>query len=90
MPSETNRPVHKISSGVLSGSIWKQVREQKAFYSVTFQRAYTDDEGKTWKHTDSFGYADLLTVGGIAGEAWRWILDAKLSEKAAERKAEGN
>ncbi|MFN7139649.1 MAG: hypothetical protein ACK4UN_09940 [Limisphaerales bacterium] len=76
MPKQTKeplKPVQKYRSGALSVSIWAHVGKNGDFYTVNAQRAYTDDDGETWKHTDSFSRDDLPTVGALLNRAWAWI-----------------
>ena len=80
-PESNNQPVHRIRSGALSVSIWEHDGKNGTFYTANAQRAYTDDDGATWKHTDSFSRDDLPAVALLMQSAWAWI-----NRKEAEKK----
>ena len=44
-------------------------------FNTTFEHSYRD--GEEWKTSDSFGCDDLLTLGFVATEALRWIMEQK-------------
>jgi len=69
-----NKPVHRIRSGAISVAIWKHESKNGPFYSANVQRAYTQDDGKTWEHTDSFGRDEVLTAAKLLDLAHTWIL----------------
>jgi hypothetical protein len=66
-----NHPAHQIRYGVLSASIWRQDTEKGPFFNVSFQRSYR--EGNEWKTSTSFGKNDLLVIGLMATQAFKWI-----------------
>ena len=84
MPKDTNKPVHKIRSGALTVSIWAHDSKNGTFYSANAQRAYTDDDGKTWKHTDSFSRDDLPSVALLMQSAWAWIIRKEKENKSED------
>ena len=79
----TNRPVHQIRDGALSVSVWQRQHDGKHFYSANVQRAYTDDDGATWKHTDSLNTSDLPVAASLFLQAHAAIL--RLQSAARER-----
>lgn len=72
-PEKQPPPVYQLRSGVLSVSIWEQNGSNGIFYRVTAQRAYKPEGEETWKHTDSFGRDDILTIAELMRGAWNWI-----------------
>lgn len=57
-------PVKKFTAWPVEAAVWKnenEGRDGKTFsaYSVTLQRAYTTDKGKTWEHTGSMRQRDV-------------------------------
>lgn len=71
---KNNVPVHRLRSGALSVSVWEQKGTKGQFYTVNAQRAYTQDDGKTWEHTDSFSRDDLPVIGSLLLQAHAWIV----------------
>ena len=61
-------PVAKLRSGLINASIWQRESEKGTFYSVSFERRYTDKEG-TWHSTTSFNHDDLFTLADLAERA---------------------
>ena len=69
------KPAHEIRFAGLQASIWQNDTPQGPRFNTTFRRNYRD--GEEWKSTDSFGRDDLLTLGFVATEALRWIMEQK-------------
>ena len=66
MSKTASKPVAKINDTFpVTGSIWRQERDGKVYYSASFQRAYRSESGK-WKHSDSFNHRDLLLLAKAA------------------------
>ncbi len=62
-------PIRKLRIGNLSAAVWQNTDAQSnPFYTCTFARSYTDDEGN-WHETQSFGRADLLKLAKLADQA---------------------
>jgi hypothetical protein len=72
-------PVAKVSVGLQTASIWKNVSEGWTFYNVTFDRRYRDGEGD-WNSTDSYGRDDLLALAKLADLAHTKILELQHGE----------
>jgi len=75
-----NKPAHEVRLGNIRATIWLNSTEQGPRYNTTFERSYRD--GEEWKSSDAFGRDDLLTVGFVAQEALRWIVEQKTSPAA--------
>jgi hypothetical protein len=59
------QPLHKITDGRLSASIWEnQMQDGPSFYGVTFSHFYK--QGDTIRGSASFGKNDLLRVAKLA------------------------
>lgn len=71
----TNPPAHEIRLNGVQASIWQNDTPQGPRFNTTFRRNYRD--GEEWKSTDSFGRDDLLTLGFVATESLRWIMEQK-------------
>jgi hypothetical protein len=79
-----NKPVHEIADGLLKAAIWQQDGgEYGPQYSVTFRRRYKD--GEEWKDSHSYGHDDLLALGELARDAYRWIGQRRRADREARR-----
>jgi len=74
-PAKHNTPAHEIRLGGIRATIWKNDTDKGPRFNTTFERNYRD--GEEWKTSDSFGRDDLLTLGFVATEALRWIVNQK-------------
>ena len=74
-------PVAKLRLGLLNASIWQRTTDKGAFYSVSFERRYKDNEGK-WQSTYSYDAGDLLLLAKLADQAHSKIVE--LQTGAAE------
>jgi hypothetical protein len=79
--SDKRQPAHKIRSGTLTLTIWKNDGEKGPWYSVTPARSYK--KGDQWQDSDSFGEDDLLRLRKMLDEADSWIQNARLAERKA-------
>lgn len=70
----SNQPEKLFRAGALSVSVWKREHEGKAFFSATASRAYTEDDGETWKYSDSFGRDELPVIADLMRAAFMWIV----------------
>jgi len=75
------KPAHKIRSGSITVTIWKNEGDKRAFYSVTPSRSYK--QGNEWKETDSYGDEDLMTLAKLLDLAHTWIVNQQSERKAA-------
>jgi hypothetical protein len=83
----SQRPAHKIRSGVLHVTIWRNTGEKGSWYSVNPSRSYKQDDD-TWRETDSLGYDDLLTMGKLFDLAHTWIMHQMQADAKARKEAE--
>ena len=81
MTENPNKPAHKIRSGALSVTIWKNDSEKGAFYSVVPSRSYK--QGEQWKESNSYGQDELLRLGKLLDQADTWIMHELAAAKAA-------
>jgi len=65
----TTRPIETIRDGKLSASIWQNQSEKGVFYSVTFERVYTGEDGNA-KSATSFSGSELLRISHLARRAY--------------------
>jgi hypothetical protein len=79
--TEKRKPAHKIRSGAITITIWKNDSGKSAWYSVTPSRNYKDADA--WKETDSFGVDDLMNLAKLCDLAPTWILNQQAERKAA-------
>ncbi|MGZ4960966.1 MAG: hypothetical protein ACXWKG_14195 [Limisphaerales bacterium] len=80
------QPEQRIKCGALSVSIWRHTGANGDFFSANVQRAYTEDDGKSWKHSDSFSRDDLLVASKLLDQAHTWIQreEAKAKQASAD------
>jgi hypothetical protein len=75
----SNKPAHRIRSGALEVTIWRNDGEKGTFYSVSASRSYKQSE--EWKQSDSFGQDDLLLLGKLFDMAHTWIMGQQQQAK---------
>lgn len=73
------KPAHKIRSGALEVTIWKNDGDKGAWYSATPRRSYK--QGEEWTESDSFGFDDLLTLAKLLDLAHSWIMSAQQADR---------
>lgn len=88
MTSEKQRPVNRCTSGPVTAAIFENENTSRAgetfkTLSVVFTRSYTDDDGKTFKHTDSMKPQHLADVIAAARMAQAWIESQPTDKRAA-------
>lgn len=71
--STTAKPAAKVIMFPITAAIWRNEKDGRSYYSVSFQRSYKDDKGK-WKNSESFGPGDLLLLAKVADAAHSQIL----------------
>jgi hypothetical protein len=86
-----SQPAHKIRSGALQVTIWRNSGDKGNFYSVVPTRSYKQGED-SWKETDSLNFDDLLTMRKLLDLAHTWIMhqqqaDAKARKESAQAAA---
>lgn len=83
-PTNPSKPAHEIRLSGVRASIWKNDTENGPRFNTTFERSYRD--GEEWKSSTSFGRDDLLTLGFVAQEALRWIIQQRQAQPAAPKR----
>lgn len=73
--SDDKGPKETYKAGAVSVSVFENVNKGKddiAFTTLSFnvQRAYTEDDGKTWKHTSSFKLNDVPKLISMLQKAY--------------------
>lgn len=85
MSEPKQKPIKSYRRGALGVSIWRREVSGKdgtqVFYSATASRAYTDDDGETFKYSDSFNADDLPIVAALLNLAFTWIVAQESSAK---------
>jgi hypothetical protein len=86
-----SKPAHKIRSGALQVTIWRNTSDKGTWYSVNPARGYKQGD-ETWKETDSLGFDDLLAMAKLLDLAHTWIMhqqqaDAKARKESAQATA---
>lgn len=67
-------PIVTHRDGAVSAKIWRNhTNNGDPFYSVTFQRTYTDPQTDKPRESTSFQGTDLLKLQQLAGEAYKSI-----------------
>jgi hypothetical protein len=75
--SETQKPpVAKLRIGLINANIWQRVTDEDAFYSVSFERRYRDNDGN-WQSTHSYNADDLLILAKLADKAHTEIMNLR-------------
>lgn len=52
-------PIHKVKVGSINVAVWENKGEKGTFQTITMERTYTKDNGKTFEHTNSLRKNDL-------------------------------
>jgi hypothetical protein len=80
-----SKPAHKIRSGVLQVTIWRNSSGEKGpWYSVNASRSYKADDD-SWRETDSLGFDDLLPMAKLFDLAHTWILHQQQADSKARK-----
>jgi hypothetical protein len=81
-----SKPAHKIRSGALQVTIWRNTGEKGTWYSVNPTRSYKQGD-ETWKETDSLGSDDLLTMAKLLDLAHTWITHQQQADAKARKES---
>jgi len=81
-----SKPAHKIRSGALQVTIWRNSGDKGNWYSVVPARGYKQGDD-TWKETDSLNFDDLLTMSKLLDLAHTWIMGQQLADQKAKKDA---
>jgi len=85
-------PVKRIQAGQIQVSVWEnQSKEGKKFYSFTFQKRYTTEEGK-WESTNTLMLNDLPKANLAIQKAYEFVVfkEPKSGEKEQSGKEEND
>ena len=81
------QPAHRIRSGVLQVTIWRNYSEKgTTWYSVIPTRSYKQGD-ETWKETDSLGFDDLLAMAKLFDLAHTWIMHQQQADAKARKQS---
>lgn len=81
MSSSTKKPVSKVTFYPVSAAIWRNENAKgQAFYSVTFERKYKDEEGNP-QSAASFNDTDLLLLAKAADHAHTEIKSLRAKDR---------
>lgn len=81
--SDNKKPAAKINLHPVSAAIWRnQNQKGDAFYSVTFERSYKDENGK-WQSSSSFSVSELLLLSKVADLAHSEIYKLRANDRDA-------
>jgi hypothetical protein len=81
-----SQPAHKIRSGVLQVTIWRNSGDKGNWYSVVPTRSYKNGHD-TWTETDSLGFDDLLPMAKLLDLAHTWIMHQQQADAKARKQA---
>jgi hypothetical protein len=77
------QPAHRIRSGTLQVTIWRNLAEKGNWYSVKLTRSYKTDEG--YRDTDNLGHDDLLLAAKLLDMAHTWIMHQLEADRKAQK-----
>jgi hypothetical protein len=80
-------PAHRIRSGALQVTIWRNHSERGAWYSVVPSRSYKNGDD-TWKESDSLGFDDLLTMAKLFDQSHTWIMHQQQADAKGRKESE--
>jgi hypothetical protein len=79
-----SQPAHKIRSGALQLTIWRNSGDKGNWYSVVPTRSYKQGDD-SWKETDSLNFDDLLTMAKLLDLAHTWIMHQQQADQKAKK-----
>lgn len=65
----SQRPIQTLRDGNISASIWRNAGQNGDFFSVTFERVYTDENGKP-RNSSSYSGTELLKLSNLAASVY--------------------
>lgn len=79
-----NAPIKTIRDGSVSAKIWRNEVEGQPlpFYSVVFQKTYTDQATQQVRETHSFNNTDILKVQALAPQAYQEVTQLRAHDRA--------
>ena len=81
-----SHPAHKIRTGALQATIWRNLAEKGNWYSVKLARSYKVDEG--WRETDNLGSDDLLPAAKLLDLAHTWVMHQLDADRKGRKQSE--
>ncbi len=81
-----SQPAHKIRTGALQATIWRNLAERGNWYSVKLTRGYKTDDG--WRETDNLGVDDLLAGAKLLDSAHTWIVHQLEADRKGRKQSE--
>lgn len=79
-----NKPIDTLRDGAIKASIWKNTASDGTpFYSVTFDRTFTDSDGMT-KSSSSFSASGILKLSRLAEKAYDQIAVIRAQDSARQ------
>jgi len=82
--SDSKKPAARINMHPITGSIWRNEKDEGVFYSATFERSYKDEAGN-WKYTNSFNSGDLLLLAKVADLVHTEISKLRANDRQAQQ-----
>lgn len=77
-----NKPIDTLRDGAIKASIWKNAASDGTpFYSVTFDRTFTDSDGMT-KSSSSFSASGILKLSRLAEKTYDRIAVIRAQDSA--------
>ena len=73
---QAKQPELVVRDGSLKATLWKNDSEKGAYFTTTFARTYSDDQGNP-RDTQSFSQTDLLKLAELGRETYGIINDLK-------------
>ena len=82
------QPAHRIRSGVLQVTIWRNhsIEKGTTWYSVKPTRSYKQGED-SWTQTDNLGFDDLLPMAKLFDLAHTWIMHQQQADAQARKQS---
>ena len=81
-----SQPAHKIRTGTLQVTIWRNTSDKGNWYSAQLTRGYKVDE--SWRETDNLGFDDLLAAAKLLDQAHTYIGHQLDADRKGRKQAE--
>ena len=74
-------PIDKVMLFPVEAAIWRNLsKDGDAFYSVTFERKYRNQEAK-WKSSNSYNVEDLLLLAKVADLVHSKVVELRANDR---------
>lgn len=60
----------KLSSGLVNATVWKNVKKDETYRTISFERRYVDKKGN-WKSTNTLRVQDLPKITMVLEKAYQ-------------------